>query len=115
MLVAQPALCCLDVSIKISPSTLNLDSNGRWVTVHAEIPAAIVDRDSVMLEGISAGPVFADDCGDLVAKFPLEDIKDILTPSDYVELTLTGDSEYGSFVGTDAIRVIESKGKGKGK
>jgi hypothetical protein len=41
-----------NVPIVVSPSTINLESEGVWVTVHAEIPAAIVDGLTVTLDGI---------------------------------------------------------------
>jgi len=101
----------LSVPIVVSPSTINLESQGTWVTVHAEIPFSDVDRTaSVTLDGIVAVSIFADDCGDLVAKFAIADVRasvDVGT----VTLTLCGTTTDGSsFSGTDTVRVIRVKG-----
>ena len=111
-LVATAALLygATTVPIVVSPNVLNLDSQGVWVTVHAEIPYSIVEGASVTLNGIPVDATFADSRGDLVAKFIIEKVKDYVTsgcdvPGD-VTLTLTGDSTEGPFSGTDTIQVI---------
>lgn len=100
-----------EIAIVISPSTLNLDSAGEWVTVHAEIPFSVVDDASVELNGIPVEATFADNRGELVAKFLIGDVKEIVEPG-LVTLTLAGTTiDGGPFSGTDTIRVIQSRGK----
>lgn len=100
-----------EIAIVISPSTLNLDSEGEWVTVHAEIPFSVVDDASVELNGIPVEATFADNRGELVAKFLIGDVKEIVEPG-LVTLTLAGTTiDGGPFSGTDTIRVIQSRGK----
>ena len=99
------------VPIVISPSVLNLDSQGVWVTVHAEIPYSRVVGVSVTLDGIPVQVTKADARGELVAKFALDDVKAILDVGT-VTLVLDGTTtDGGSFTGSDAIRVIDVSGK----
>ncbi|MCP5523782.1 MAG: hypothetical protein H7A46_19775 [Verrucomicrobiales bacterium] len=99
------------VTIVISPSTLNLESSGIWVTVHAEIPYSNVVGASVTLDGIPVEVTFADNRGELVAKFCIDDVKDSVRLGE-VRLTLVGDKTDGSsFFGTDLVKVISVKGK----
>lgn len=92
--------------IAVSPSTLVMGSQGVWVTVHADIPYRIVDTASVTLNGVPVTATFADNQGELVAKFQIDAIKGtVSSPSAEVELvasTLDGEE----FIGTDTIRVI---------
>lgn len=103
-LVASLVLCLLAVDaysrrggepndgvvIMISPRALVLDSaGGAAVTVHTNLPLGSVDRSSVELSGIPAISTFADDRGNLVAKFDDIAVKNIVAPPQ-ATLTLTG-------------------------
>ncbi len=102
----------LTVPIVISPSTINLASDeGVWVTVHADISYSIVVAATVTLEGIDVKATFADNRGDLVAKFAVADVKEILKVGT-AQLTLSGVTKVGAtFSGTDAVKVINVSGK----
>lgn len=101
----------LTVPIVISPSTINLQAAGTWVTVHAEIDYCDVVGASVTLEGIPVKATFADNRGDLVAKFLVGDVRGIVTPGT-AELTLCGTTrDGGTFAGTDMVKVINVSGK----
>jgi len=88
----------LETDVDIKPETLNLKSNGKWVTVHIGLSAGYdvndIDIGTVALEGIPAdwGKVTGDK---LKVKFSraalIEHIRDVLgiTEGD-VELTVTG-------------------------
>ena len=105
-----PALC-QEIQIQIAPSTLNLTHQGTWVTVHADIAYSIVDTATVELNGIEVVSTFADDCGNLVAKFNADDVKAILEPGSAV-LTLKGTTkDRVPFLGEDAIRIVDVGGK----
>ena len=100
----------LTVDIVISPNVINIDSKGVWVTVHAEIPYSVVAGASVKLNGIDVTATFADSRGELVAKFCVDAVKEILEPGT-AELTLSGVTKDGiSFSGTDTIKVIKVSG-----
>jgi hypothetical protein len=100
-----------DVPIVVSPNVLNLQSDGVWVTVHAEIRYSLVEGISVTLNGLPVEVTKSDARGGLVAKFNLDDVKDILDVG-VVELTLVGQTWDGeTFTGTDAIEVIDRTGR----
>ena len=99
------------VPIVISPSTINLESEGTWVTVHAEIDYSDVVGATVTLDGISVKATFADNRGDLVAKFAVGDVRGIVKPG-MAQLTLSGTTrDGGTFSGTDTVRVIGIQAK----
>lgn len=93
------------IQIQVSPQTLVLGLQGEWVTVHADIPLRTVASTSIKLNGITASSVFADDRGDLVAKFHQSEIENIVAPPQAV-LTLTGNLITGEALsGSDTIAV----------
>lgn len=95
------------VPIVVSPNVINLRSQAVWVTVHAEIDYSAVVGATVTLDGIPVVSTFADDRGDLVAKFNSADIKGIVQPG-MVTLTLSGTTkDGGSFSGSDTIKVVD--------
>lgn len=97
-----------EVSILVAPQTINLDgqADGDWVTVHTDIPYAVVDTGTVALNGLAAAATFADDRGNLVAKFSLAAIRGMVAPPE-AELILTGMTEDGaSFSGIDTVKVL---------
>lgn len=100
-----------DLPIVVSPNVINLEAEGIWVTVHAEIPYSEVAATTVYLEDIEVEVVKSDARGELVAKFLLDDVKEILKVGEN-ELTLTGTTYDGdSFSGTDEILVIQRTGR----
>jgi hypothetical protein len=102
----------ISVDIVISPSTVFLDSNGTWVTVHAEIPYSQVAGVGVTLDGVAVVFTKADNRGEFVAKFNLDDVKERLTPGT-VTLVLSGWTRDGvPFIGSDEI-VVKAGGKQK--
>ena len=101
----------VEVSIVVAPSAVYMASQGTWVTVHAEISYSAVAGASVTLNDIPVKATFADSRGELVAKFALDDVKEILVPGT-MELTLCGETRAGvPFMGTDDIRVMAAKTK----
>jgi len=101
----------LTVPIVISPSTINLQSEGTWVTVHAEIDYSDVVGATVTLDGIPVKATFADNRGDLVAKFAVGDVRGIVKPGS-VTLRLVGTTrDGGTFSGTDMVKVISVQAK----
>jgi len=96
-------------AMMVSPQTIVLAKVGA-VTVHTNIPAGLVDYESVTLDGATPLGVWADDCGHLAARFAVADLA--LEPARAVTLTLRGtlvDPETGEPVGTfeaqDTVRV----------
>jgi hypothetical protein len=112
---AAPAVAQDNVTIQVSPSTLVLASIGDWVTVHAAISFGAVKSETIVLTcdrctiSLSPDVVYADNHGELVAKFARETVKGILEPitaQTTVEFTLSGEkTDGGTFSGSDAIEV----------
>lgn len=105
---AQRADYGVELSIKVSPSTVNFDSlsDGDWLTVHTDIAYSIVDIGTLELNGVLCAFAFADDRGCLVAKFSLASIRQIIAPPAAV-LTLTGYTVTGlSLEGSDILKVL---------
>ena len=100
------------VAVKVSPNVINLAAPLISVTVHTDILFSLVDDAAIVkLNGIPATSCFADDCGNLVAKFDADVIKENLTVGE-VTLTLTGTTISGeAFSGSDTVKVISVKGK----
>lgn len=90
----------------VSPSVLVLASKSTVaVTVHAQVRLSLVQAGTVRLNGVAPYAVFADNRGELVAKFDLATIKAMVTPPE-ATLTLTAVMKDGSpLVGVDTITV----------
>lgn len=100
-----------EVAIVVSPSTLNIESEGVWVTIHAEIAYRDVDTVTVALNGIPVEVTKADSRGELVAKFCFDEVKEIVEVGTF-DLTLSGTTYDGeAFFGADSIRVVRVSGK----
>ena len=78
VMLAAPAISSAEeITIEIAPSTLNLQSNGKVVTVHTDIAYSDIDVFTVYLGGVAINSWKADDRGYFVAKFLIDDIKGI--------------------------------------
>ncbi len=105
-----------NINIQVSPNVLNLQSNGVVVTIHTDIAYSDVDASSVKLNGVLIQSWKADNQGNFVAKFNMDDIKDLpgLMIGEYNALTLEGLKYSGeTFTGTDEILVVNNIRKGK--
>jgi hypothetical protein len=107
--IAQPCSAG-EIAIDIAPNTLNLASSGQVVTVHTDIPYPAVDVSSVYLNGVLIESWKADNRGNFVAKFSMEEVKrlDGLVIGGYNTLTIVGltvDDE--EFWGEQEILVID--------
>ena len=89
------AVCCwannFTIAIDVAPNVLNIENQGEVVTVHTDLPYNSVVSASVCLNDVEIAWSKIDNCGNFVAKFVMEDIKDLpLAIGDYNTLTLTG-------------------------
>jgi hypothetical protein len=117
ILIQAPALCfggeIIDIDIDVTPNVLNIQSEGQVVTVHTDIYYSVVEGHTVLLNGVAIYSWKADNCGNFVAKFLMESIKELLAEEefdDYYTLNLilagvTKDDE--PFSGTQDIKVID--------
>lgn len=105
-------------TIDITPDTLNLSSQGKWISASINLSAgdvADIDIASILLNGKfpAVGHDIQDNGTKLVVKFSRNDVKADLAEGS-VELTVTGSLNDGTaFIGTDTIRVIDRGSKGK--
>jgi hypothetical protein len=120
----------VQATIDIDPNTLNLKSNGKWVTCYIELPAGYdvedIDKASVALTSINDSviepPLFRtgptgigdydwDSIPDLMVKFDrqtlIEELELIIVPPVDIRLTIKGTLiDETQFEGTDVIHVI---------
>jgi hypothetical protein len=116
--LALPIQAILD----INPDTLNLKSEGRWITAYIELPEGFAPGDvavsSILLNNqvpASLQPVETGDCDndgvpELMVKFDRQAVQEILPEGDGVELTVTGKVAGLDFTATDSVSVIGGGG-----
>jgi hypothetical protein len=110
-----------EIAIEVAPNTLNIPSESQVVTVHTNISYSSVDHDNVYLNGILISSWKADNRGNFVAKFLMEEVKALADSGAIVvpgenELTLIGYTTEGTeFTGTQSITVINVEPAGSGR
>jgi len=107
------------LTVQVSPETLNLRSNGNWITVKIQLPEGThangynISKIRLTVNGESFSPVWGKNEGESVMlKFDRAEIQDALDEDEYT-VTITGETPEGdSFEETDILKVI-NPGKGK--
>jgi hypothetical protein len=109
-----------DITIQVAPSTLNIQSCGEVVTVHTNIAFSSVVGGSVTLNDVPISWWKADNQGNFVAKFEMNEVKaladmgDLEVPGEN-EITLIGNTTDGAtFIGIESITVINVEPSGSG-
>ena len=106
--IASKAVDGEEPAMMVSPSVVILDKlcEDSTLTVHTNIPASTVEPGSIDLDGVTPIGVGVDSCGDIVAKFAVDDIN--LEPGE-VTLTLNGayteEAGGGGFSASDVLTV----------
>lgn len=103
------ASSAFEISIDVAPYFLNIqNAEGQVVTVHTSIAYEDVAAHTVYLNGVSISDWKADDRGNFVGKFQMEEIKALpLYHNDYNSLTLDGVTvDEKPFFGQTDIMVI---------
>ncbi len=105
-------------SVSITPRTLNLNSNGKYVTGTIELALPFFTAEivpaSIRLQGtIPAvpgtellGDANADGIQELTVKFDRAQFQAVLPQGEYVPVTVTGDVRNRTFAGEDTIRTL---------
>ncbi len=94
------------IDIEVSPQVLNIESNSRYVHIHADIGFGIVEDTNVEVnkEEIEVKYAFADDCGNLVVICDIEEVKEIVKDDESANFVLTCNG--GDYTGWDSVPVI---------
>jgi hypothetical protein len=112
MIVFASSLLAFEIAIDVAPSVVSLDSQGQVVTVHTDIAYGDVAGASVLLDDVPIAWWKSDLQGNFVAKFNLDDVKEMLKSRAGTEfvVTLTGETKDGEeFSGTDTIKVVKPR------
>jgi hypothetical protein len=102
----------ITASIDIDPNTLNLESNGNWITVYIDLPQGYDVNDIIISTVMLDNTIVAEWCNvqssTLMVKFDRLDVENFIgMPQDGVELTIKGKLNNGPyFVGQDTIKAI---------
>jgi len=117
ILIQVPTLCFgEEIIIDVAPNVLNIQSEGQVVTVHTDIDYGVVAFSTVTMNDVVISSWKADNRGNFVAKFLMEEIKtlDGLLIDDYNTLTLVGYTTNGvAFSGSQDIKVIDIEPQGQ--
>jgi hypothetical protein len=110
----------ITASIDFDPDVLNLNSNGKWVTVYIELPEPYLISDikteSILLNGVlniaensPSEIVDHDNDGvpDLMVKFSKTDVQSLIGVGEKIDIIISGALDDGTnFQGIDTIKVI---------
>ena len=110
--VTSTVLAADEIDIVVSPNVLNIGSNSLYAHIHADI-GYVADADTtVEVNGTEVQNIdtFADDCGNLVIKFDIGQVKDMMTSdgSDLANFILSYCSSDGEYIGKDSVPVIRT-------
>ena len=97
------------INIQVSPHVLNLNNQGEVVTVHTDIAYSLVEGSTVTLNDVEISHWKADDRGNFVAKFVMQEIKDLpLAIGELNTLTLIGQTTSDNdFEGSEDILIVD--------
>ena len=110
----------IPATVKIMPKTLNLESNGNWISCTIELTdgydIADVNTDSITLNGKTIKLAWSridEEAQKLLVKFDRSETQDMLeAAASPVSLRVTGKLNDGSdFAGTDTIRIVRGGSK----
>ena len=112
------------IGIDVAPNVINIGSSSTWVTVHADIAFTDVDESTTSIKLTVEGGIFpnvscfADDRGNLVAKFDMVAVKDRFGTDSFDDdfsFVLSGETNSGdNFSGEQYIGVFFDKSKQSG-
>ena len=106
------------IDIQFSPNVLNLQNNGQVVTIHTDIAYSQVNALTVYLNGVEIQSRKADNQGNFVAKFNMDEIQGLenLAVGEYNNFVLNGTKYDGSnFTGSDDVLIVNNVPVGSGR
>ena len=110
----------LNATVDIKPETINLNREGRWITVHIALPEGYnvsdIDTSTILLEDMFSPEWTNIESGMLMAKFDSSALINYLWSKLYhmggnrvfIELTVTGKLVDGTlFAGSDTVTIMD--------
>jgi hypothetical protein len=101
------------IMINVTPETLNLKSQGRWITIKIQLPDGTSTEDFeladiiISIHGKAVDPKwYTYDDGYIVLKLSRSKVQELASEMDELEVTVTGNIDGISFDESDTIRVI---------
>jgi len=96
------------IDMVVSPNVINLESRGGSISVHTDIgyvatAEVILEVDGTSLEIYT----FPDNCGNLVVKADIIDVKEIVAAGGDAEFILTYNIDSETYMGSDTVPVIQ--------
>lgn len=97
------------INMVVSPSVLNIESNGGSISIHTDIGYVPSSDATLMVNGtvIEGINTFVDSCGNLVVKASVDTVKSIVAGEESAYFVLTCNYNGGIYTGTDSIDVIQ--------
>jgi len=113
----QPA--SVSVQLAVSPRTLNLRSNGQWVSAHLEVPAGYdvneINQATVTLQNSISADITKTEIldynnngiADIMMKFDRAALQNMIGGGDTAEIVINGEFNDGTpFTGRDSIKIV---------
>ena len=96
------------IDMVVSPNVLNIESNGGSISIHTDIDYVSEADTTVEVNGteIEVISTFTDNCGNLVVKCDIDEVKGIVKDAYFADFVLTCNYNGGVYTGSDSVPVI---------
>ena len=96
------------IDMVVSPNVLNIESNGGSISIHTNIGYVSPADTTLVINGTEIDDVstFLDNCGNLVVKCNIDEVKTIVINDTSADFVLTCNYNSGIYTGNDSIPVI---------
>jgi hypothetical protein len=96
------------IDIVVSPNVINLESRGGSIFVHTDIEYVPVAEAILKVAGTSVDVcTFPDNCGNLVVKTSVIDVKEIVSAGEQPEFILAYNIDGKTYTGSDTVPIIQ--------
>ena len=96
------------IDMVVSPQVLNIESNGGSISIHTNIGFVSIADTTVEVDGkeIKVEATFTDNCGNLVVKCDIDEVKGIVINDESAVFVLACNYSDGVYTGSDSVPVI---------
>ena len=92
----------------VSPDVINLESRGGSISVHTDSEYVSTAEAILKVDGIPVDVcIFPDNCGNLVVKANVIDVKEIVSAGEDAEFVLIYSIDGKTYTGNDTVPVIQ--------